>query len=271
MNVSHKLRQLAWGAAILIATTFGATQAFAQGGEGNGTAFTPQSGFWTNPNEINGRGLVLQLNSKGEIFASLFMYTDWGQATWYVVDTAGSQDGRSGQLQRFVGGQALNGDYRTAMFDGFVGEASFVFDSPISGTLTFPGGTMSIQRYNFVAGGVASGPQAGAPGGGWWFNSAESGRGFFLEAQGDSMLLVVMGYDDAHQPVWYTARGAMTTPQLFQGQLIESYGGQTMGGEYQQPNAAVGRGNITVQFSDDHQGMITLPSGRQTPIVPYTF
>ncbi len=271
MNISHKLRQLAWGAAILLATTFGTTSAFAQGGEGNGTAFTPQSGFWTNPNEINGRGLVLQLNSKGEIFASLFMFTDWGQATWYVVDTAGSPDGRSGQLQRFVGGQALNGDYRTAMFDGFVGTASFSFDSPISGTLTFPGGTMSIQRYNFVAGGVASGPQAGAPGGGWWFNSAESGRGFFLEAQGDSMLLVIMGYDDAHQPVWYTTRGAMTTPQLFQGQLIESYGGQTMGGEYQQPNAAVGRGNITVQFADDHQGIITLPSGRQTPIVPYTF
>ena len=138
MNLSHKLRQLAWGAAILVATTFGAASAFAQGGEGTGTAFTPQSGF-------------------------------------------------------------------------------------------------------------------------------------FLESQGDSMLLVVMGYDEAHQPVWYTARGAMTTPKLFQGQLIESYGGQTMGGEYQQPNAAVGRGNITVQFADDRQGAITLPSGRQPPIVSYTF
>jgi len=271
MNVSHKLRQLAWGAAILLATTIGATSAFAQGGEGTGTAFTPQSGFWTNPNEINGRGVVIQLNDKGEIFASIFMYTDWGQSVWYVVDTAGSPDGRSGLLQRFVGGQSLNGEFRSNYFDGFAGSVTFVFDSPISGVLNFPGGSMSIQRFNFTPNGVASGPQAGAPGGGWWFNSAESGRGFFLEAQGDSMLLVVMGYDDMGQPVWYTARGAMTTSHLFQGQLIESYGGQTMTGEFQQPNESSGRGNITVQFADDHQGIITLPNGRQTPIVPYSF
>src|SRR5205085_1760892 len=94
-------------------------------------------------------------------------------------------------------GFALNGEYHPNSFIGFVGTASFQFDSPTSGSVTMPGlGTLPIKRYDVIANGVASGPAAGAPTPGWWWDPRENGRGFYIEVQGDNLLFLGMMYDD---------------------------------------------------------------------------
>jgi hypothetical protein len=257
--------QMGLAAFALAATALAFTPAVAQ--------VTPQSGFWWVAGETAGRGVVIEISSAGEMYASTLVYNDYGLPTWYVVNTETSGTGqRSGQLQKFQGGQQLNGPYSPPTFSGFIGNATFLFDSTTSGTVSISGlGEMAIRRYDFVANGVASGPAAGAPNAGWWWNADENGRGYYMEAQSDSMMFMGMMYDDLAQPVWYTARGAMTTPTHFQATLFQSYNGQTINGPYDQPDISSSRGTIAVQFTGSAGAVLTEPSGRQTNIVRYTF
>jgi hypothetical protein len=234
MDLSKKLRSLGWLGAVLLATTLGASPALAQSenGGGGGISFTPQAGFWQNPNEPGGRGVIIETNSAGEMFGAVLVFSNEGHSEWYVFETSDAGDGRqAGLLQKFVGGQHLDGEYRQGAFVGFQGIVYFRFDSPTLGEMTWPGGVMSIARYDVIANGVASGPQSGAPAGSWWWASGENGRGYFLEAQGDNLYFAALMYNDLGQSTWYYARGAMTTPTFFQGTLNEPYGGQSMTSE----------------------------------------
>lgn len=282
MKNSSTSRVLGWLSAIMIVAGLSASPAMAQGesgggngsggtGSGSGAAFVPQSGFWQDANSSTGVGVVMEVNAQGEIFGSTLLYTDWGRAVWYVVNTQGGIDAQSGQLQQFSGGQGLEEPWRQAQFIGFAGEVSFRFTSPTTGTMTWPGGIVNIKRYDIVAGGVASGPMAGAPRGGWWFNSEESGRGVFLEAQGDNLYVTALMYDGYGQATWYTARGPMISANTFTGQLFEAHGGQTMNGGAQAPAGAYSYGNITLQFLSDHQAQLTTPNGKVIELVRYTF
>ncbi len=70
-------------------------------------------------------------------------------------------------------------------------------------------------------------------------------------------------YDERGRAVWYTARGPMTTSQLFQGSLTRSDIGDG------QPAHAATLGTLTMQFNDGSTGVITTPGGRQIPLVRY--
>jgi len=277
MDLCKKLRSFGWLGAILLATTFGAVPAMAQGegpGGGNGgVSFTPQAGFWHNPNEPGGRGVILETNSAGEMFGAVLVFDTTGHSEWYIFNTRRADDGnQAGLLQKFVGGQHLDGEYRQGAFLDFQGVVHFVFDSPTTGTMTWPGGAMSIARYDVIVGGVASGPASGAPAGSWWWAEGENGRGYFLEAQGDNLYFAALMYNDLGQSTWYWARGSMTTPTFFQGTLQEPHGGQSMTSENFQPATQnFNEGQITVQFMSNSTAMLTLHNGRQVPITRYGF
>lgn len=236
-------------------------------------ALAPQNGFWTVPTEPGGLAFAIESNSFGEIYAASFVYNESGQPIWYVVDSRNTNGLQSGQVQRFVGGQSfLNRLYTTNYYDGSRGTMTFAFTSPTTGTITLPTGRqVGIQRQNIVANGVASGTLAAGPSPGWWFNSSQSGRGYFLETQAGAMVFTALVFDDMDQPVWYTARGAMTTPTVFTGELLIAYGGQVLEGDYRQPNATWSRGTVTIQFASVTQATVTLPDGTQDTIVRYTF
>jgi hypothetical protein len=265
--MTNSLRRglMAFTVALLATTALASAPAVAQ--------VTPQSGFWAVTGESGGRGVVIEINSAGEMYASTLVHNDWGIPTWYVVNTETSSTGqRSGQVQKFQGGQQLNGPYSAPTFAGFVGNATFGFSSATSGTVSIAGiGDMAIQRHSFITNGVASGPAAGAPAAGWWWSESENGRGYYTEVQGDTMMFMGMMYDDLAQPVWYTARGPMTTPTLFQATLFQSYNGQQINGNYEQPDVTSSRGTISVQFTGSAGAVLTEPSGRQTNLVRYTF
>lgn len=264
------LRRLARQAgALLLATALAVSPAVADSGAaGTVAAVTPETGWWWTPEEP-GRGIAIEATGSSGVFAGILVYAEDGAPIWYVVDAAGSGATKTGDLQAFIGGQTLTGAYRPNAFLGSAGTASFTFDGPRSGVLTWPGGRTRIERYGIVPGGIDSGPAAGAPPAGWLFNASESGRGFFIEVQGDTLFLLATMYDDLGRAVWYTARGAMTTPGFFQGELTRVSGGQTMGGDHRPPDQAVSYGTITLQIVDDARALITLPGGRQTSVMRY--
>ena len=96
---------------------------------------------------------------------------------------------------------------------------------------------------------------------GWWWNPAESGRGFFIESQGGIFYMAAYVYADDGRARWLVAGGPNADPSHFSGRLLEYADGQGLFGPYVAPSTPVDIGAIAVDFSDDMHGTITWPGG----------
>ena len=180
----------------------------------------------------------------------------------------------SGQLESYAQGQTLAGTYKAPSFTGYVGALTLAFTDSTHGSLTWPGGTVPIERFNIVPGGLSLAPQAGQPEAGWWWNPDESGRGFFLEWQGGQLFMAGYMYDTSGNPVWYLSSN--TTPSTNLRSYSNTWGqyanGQTLTGAYRSPvlvNSNVGP--VTISFQDSQNAVMTLPGGRTTAIRRFRF
>jgi hypothetical protein len=230
----------------------------------------PQSGWWTNPAEP-GRGYALEMRG-GKIFFASFLYNDDGSARWLASNGVMTNTlNYQGTLTQYGGGQMLGGAYSPVSSNVPIGNMALNFTSATTATLTWPGGSVPIQRFDFVANGVATGPAAAMPETGWWWNPNEGGRGFYTEVQGNYMLFSGYMYNASGQAVWYLSQGQMTSPGLYQGNLIEYAGGQTLTGAYKSVASGINRGQITLQFNDQQNVSLTLPNGNLVPLTRFHF
>lgn len=230
----------------------------------------PQAGWWWNPAQ-GGRGYAIEFRG-GQIFFASFLYNNDGSAGWLASNgVMASSTSYAGSLEQYADGQTLNGSYQSPTSSQIIGSASLNFTSPTTATLTLAGENIPIQRFAFVSGGVASGPAAGMPETGWWWNPLEGGRGFYVEVQGSTILFAGYMYNANGESVWYSSTGAMLSPSVYQGELFEYAGGQTLTGPYQTPSQTIDRGAITLQFSNQQNAMLTLPDGNQVPLTRFRF
>jgi CubicO group peptidase (beta-lactamase class C family) len=230
----------------------------------------PQAGWWWNPAE-SGRGYAMEFRG-GQIFFASFLYNDDGTPRWLAANGAMTNStSYTGNLSQYSGGQTLGGSYQAPSSQQTIGGVSINFTSPTTATLVWPGGSTPIQRFEFATGGLAGGPAAGMPETGWWWNPLEGGRGFYVEVQGSALLFSGYMYDANGQSVWYSSEGQMQSPGAYQGELFESAGGQTLSGGYKMPTGTIDRGPVTIQFSDQQNGTLTLPTGQQVPLTRFRF
>lgn len=223
----------------------------------------PQSGWWWNPSE-GGRGFALEIRD-GKLFFGGFLYDNNGKASWYVSGPSAMQDGMnySGSLLAYRNGQTLNGNYRTPQALGEVGTLGIQFHDATHATMTWPGGQVSIERFEITPGGLNSTATSFSPETGWWWNADESGRGFAIEVQAGQLFMTGFMYDDSGDPMWYLSSGRLDGRQ-YVGNWSQYHGGQSMGGNYRTPvvqNASVG--NVRIDFQDTAHATLTLPNGRQ--------
>ena len=228
----------------------------------------PRAGWWWNPAE-SGRGFFLERNATGVLFFASFLYSPTGRATWYASALHPGAAYFSGSLDAYARGQTLEGSYQPpGVAEGAEGPLSLAFTDGANGTLVWKGGTVPIRRFSFGDGNVTPPfrPQTG-----WWWNPAESGRGFSLEVQGNSMFLAGYMYDALGEPIWYLSSGVLDG-QVYQGTWTEYANGQTLGGPYAAPgvvNPAVGA--VAIHFSSQTAGILTLPDGRAITILRFSF
>ncbi|HWQ94135.1 MAG TPA: S8 family serine peptidase, partial [Gammaproteobacteria bacterium] len=227
----------------------------------------PQPGWWWNPDQ-SGRGFTIEVRGSN-LFMAGYLYADNGRATWLV--SAGAMTNASsysGPLMAFGGGQTLTGAYKSnTLTNPNVGTITLQFSNARHGTLTWPGGTMPIERFPFGSGTASFQPESG-----WWWNEAESGRGFAIEVQGNNLFMAGYMYDSSGNPIWYVSSGGMTFSNLYQGSWLQFANGQTLTGTYQppsQPPANVGA--LTLQFTSATTAILTLPNGRQIPLTRFLF
>jgi alpha-tubulin suppressor-like RCC1 family protein len=235
----------------------------------------PQAGWWWNPLE-DGRGFSLEVRGNNA-FVAAFLYDITGRSTWYVSTGPVSLDGAyySGDLLSARGGQTLGGAYPGFPTLASVGKITMAFATDSLGTITWPGGTVPIQRFNIVPNGLSLAPVAGQPESGWWWNEAEAGRGFFMEWQGGNLDIAGYMYDDAGNSVWYLTTGTIGgTPasRNFSGSWWSFGEGQTLTGAWK-PNRRTSDSvaPVTIQFSAPDTALMTLPNGRTTLLKRHRF
>jgi hypothetical protein len=231
----------------------------------------PETGWWWNPNE-NGRGFSIETQGS-HLFMAGYLYDTTGRSTWVVSGGLTSLDGSlyNGVLQTFSNGQTLTGTFQAPAPPATVGQLTLAFSDARNGTLSWPGGTIAIRRFDIAAPSTAP-PPAFAPESGWWWSTAEGGRGYFMEFSGTSAFIAGYMYDTGGNPLWYLAEGTMPTSQAFQGRWTQYANGQTLSGAYKLPglsNANVG--SVAIQFQDSSHAMLTFPGGRTVAITRFAF
>lgn len=233
---------------------------------------TPQTGWWWNPAE-GGRGFTIEKQGD-KIFMAGYLYENDGRATWFGAGPAVvSGSTFSAPLTTYIGGQTLTGAFRAPSSTANNGSISVTFTDPSHGTLSWPGGSIAIERYNIVTNGANASVPAGTPQAGWWWNPAEGGRGYSIEIQNNTMFLAAYMYDDSGNPIWYASGPtAMTNPNTYQGTWQQYGNGQSMNGAYKSAsvvNANVGA--VTINFNSTTTAILTLPDGKQISIQRYNF
>ncbi len=233
---------------------------------------TPASGYWWNPAEP-GRGFVIEIQGNA-MFMAGFLYAASGEASWVASNgpmTSPTQ--YSGSLITYSGGQTLTGPYQSAtQATAPLGTLAINFSSDTTGTVTWPGGTTPIQRFDFGPGGAAAAQLAGNPESGWWWNTGEGGRGFAVEVQGGTMYFAGYMYDSAGNPLWYLASGNVASASLFNGQWSQFANGETLSGPFKPAIVLNGNvGNVTLQFTNTYSATLSLPDGRQIPLTRFAF
>jgi len=228
---------------------------------------TPATGWWWNPSEP-GRGFSLETRN-GRLFLGAFLYEDDGSPRWFVVNAPQNGSSFSGPLQRFGSGQTLSGDYRAPQMVGTVGTATLNFTTSTNGTITWPGGTIAIQRFPVNGQSVAA-PQGGSPTAGWWWSPNESGTGWFFEVQDANIFISGYLYDAGGNPVWYVGSGPMLSASAFDGNLQLYGGGQTLTGSYRAPSSSMTVGQVSLRFSGSSNATLTLPQGRTINLARFT-
>jgi subtilisin family serine protease len=232
------------------------------------SCMAPVTGWWWNPAEA-GRGFSLETNN-GRMYLGAYLYDTDGTPMWLsAAGTAGSGNSISGSLAKYGSGQTLGGTYQQPQLLGVVGTATVSFTSPTVGTLTWPGGTISIQRFP-IDGQATVGSPSGAPQTGWWWNPAQSGTGWFFEVQGSNIFISGYMYDSAGRPVWYVSSGPMINAAAFDGSLQVYGGGQTLTGSYQAPSSTAAVGQISLRFDGAATATLTLPNGQTLTLTRFS-
>ncbi|MBI1890295.1 MAG: hypothetical protein HYS18_06610 [Burkholderiales bacterium] len=115
---------------------------------------------------------------------------------------------------------------------------------------------------------ISGGAYAVTPQSGWWWNPAEGGRGFTIEAQNGNIFFAAYLYDASGRATWYAAGPAAMSGSTFTAPLRTYLNGQTLTGAYRAPSGTVDNGNVSITFSDDSHGTLSWAGGT-VPIQRY--
>jgi hypothetical protein len=232
----------------------------------------PQTGWWWNPAE-SGRGYSIESHGN-VVFVAGYLYDESGRATWTIAAGQTSLDGSLfvGKLEAYAAGQSLGGAFRAPGAASLIGDITLAFSDASHGTLVLPGGSIAIERFNIIPNGLSATPLANQPENGWWWNPDESGRGFFLEWQGNTLFMAGYMYDASGNPLWYLSSAASTSLQGYSGNWLQYWNGQTLTGPYREPHLVSSNvAPVTIQFQGADLGVMTLPGNRTTTIRRYRF
>ncbi len=174
------------------------------------------------------------------IYATWFTYGAGADSRWLAVTAEKLPDGSfSGPLVQFVGSSYADIPFNTgAVTDAkfTLGAATFRFDSPTTGTVTYqPGATVIVQPITMqvfgplptcVWGAQPDLTKANNYTDLWWASppGTESGWGINLTHQGTTIFATWFTYNNSGNAVWFSAQATQTAPNTFGGPMYLTTG-----------------------------------------------
>jgi dienelactone hydrolase len=234
----------------------------------------PETGLWAVDAEVDGspgRGFQVDARS-GTLVLTFYGYEPEGAGRFWLAAGAYGSGSFSGTLTAYDGGSAFGGAYQAAHAAGGAGPVALSFLSATKGTITLPSESpKAISRFVFGSGGSGN---AITPLPGLWAISSEvngsPGRGFQIDLQGSTLVLTFFGYDAVGKGRFWLASGAYADNR-FSGPLTAYEGGTSFGGSFQAAHATASAGNVTISFSSETSGTITLPGEGPKAISRFAF
>lgn len=227
---------------------------------------TPASGWWYSPS-APGRLFAVEAENGVVHFGNLG-FSSKGDPQWSVARCAQIALGTfAGTAEQYTGGQALNrpATPSTGVVDGPA--VKLIFDSAATATLQIGDQSIRIQRYQFSD--QWASPMLNAPRTGWWDLPAQSGRGYFLEVQGSTLLAGGLIYTSAGQPGWFTSTGPVDAAGVFSGALTICSASPNTDGTLQTPVCKPTSDAIRISFNAPWRATLTLASESAVEIRRY--
>ena len=172
-------------------------------------------------------------------------------------------------LQAYASGVLTAGNQAVTLLNGVptanIAGATFYLGYGTSGSSMYASGVNRAALS--IAGSTAC--KSEMPQTGWWWNPAEGGRGFSIEAHDNVIFLASYLYDATGQASWLAAGGTTTLEgAAFQGDLQAYANGQVLGGSYRAAQGRPSPGAVTLTFQDATHGVLSWPGGN-IPIQRY--
>jgi len=115
-------------------------------------SFTPESGFWWNPNE-SGSGYAIEIQDNF-LFIALYVYDELGNPIWYSASTTmGGSALFDSSLNYTYNGTCIDCSYTAPItILGERGPITIIFETETTATIQFQGAIKNIERFNFLLG-----------------------------------------------------------------------------------------------------------------------
>jgi uncharacterized protein (TIGR03437 family) len=222
---------------------------------------TPANGWWFNPT-APGTFYAMEAENGVVRLASL-TYSAQGDPQWSLARCVQIAPGTYvGTAEQYMGGSALNQKSAppTAILDGLA--VKLVFSSAATATLQIGTQSIPLQRYQFSD--QWASPMLNAPRAGWWDQPTQSGRGYFLEVQGNTLFVSGLIYGSSGQPSWFASTGPVDSTGAFSGNLTACSAPVNPDGSLQPPVCKSTADTIHIAFSAPWRA--TLMLGQESPV-----
>ena len=101
------------------------------------------------------------------------------------------------------------------------------------------------------------------PQNGWWWNPSESGSGYAIERQGNSIFMASFLYESSGAATWYVSSLTLGPDGSYQGDMLRYTGGKSLLGSYKPPTSptVVAKVAISFKYADTGTMVISFPNG----------
>jgi len=100
------------------------------------------------------------------------------------------------------------------------------------------------------------------PESGWWWNASESGRGYAIEIQDNTLFMAGFLYDQSGAPFWFSSAGRFnSSTDTFEGDMTTFRDGQCFTCPVRRPTLLPVIGRISLRFTSPSEATLTWPFG----------
>jgi len=228
-----------------------------------------ESGFWS-LDGAPGAGLAIEVQGARLILGAM-LYDDDGRPTWYFAHGAFAGQGSfTAMLDQFADGSdtLYTAGIRTWRRIGSPGNVTVTFQGAATGTLNIGDRRWPIRRSTLADGRPA--PNPGLPETGWYSTTRDPGRFWFIEGQGDRLVVADFAYGtvavEDHFPARWTLSPGIAakvgTTTVMSAPIYGCAGGQSLTAEPKPATCADTDFLLSATFPGAFTGWL-IPGGRR--------